>query len=58
MYIFERLSFGFENAPAHFQRCVQTIVDKGDAQVVIYLDNTVVFGDSPDHVWAETIPVI
>ena len=28
MYVFERLSFGFKNAPAYFQRCVQTIVDK------------------------------
>ena len=28
MYIFERLSFGFKNASVHFQRCVQTIIDK------------------------------
>ena len=37
---------------------MKTIVDKGDILIVVYFDDIVVFGDDPDHVWAETVTVI
>ena len=38
MFLFNRLTFGHKNAPAHFQKIMQTVVDESDDVVVIYLD--------------------
>lgn len=45
------MPFGLSNAPAHFQRTVTRIVDKGDVQVVVYLDDIVVYGNDPKILW-------
>lgn len=47
-YVWRRMPFGLSNAPAHFQRVVSSVVDKGDIQVVIYLDDIVIYGNDPD----------
>ena len=52
------MSFGLANAPAHFERVVAGIVDLGDIQVVVYLDDVVVYGDDPYKVWEETLIVL
>lgn len=54
VYQWRRMPFGLQNAPAHFQRVVVAVVDRGDVQVVIYLDDIVVYGTDPRVVWEET----
>jgi aromatic ring-opening dioxygenase LigB subunit len=41
------MPFGLCNAPSHFQKTVVAIVDKGDIQVVVYLDDIIVYSDYP-----------
>ena len=42
------------NAPAHFQKTVVAIIDRGDCCVIVYLDDIVVHGTCPMRVWEET----
>ncbi len=53
-FVWNRMPFGLCNAPAHFQKTVVAVVDKGDIQVVVYLDDIVVYGSDPRKVWEET----
>ena len=52
------MPFGLCNAPAHFQKTVVAVVDKEDIQVVVYLDDIVVYGSDPCKVWEETKVVL
>ena len=58
MFLFNRLPFGHKNAPAHFQKIMQTVVDKSNDGVVIYLNDVMIFRDRLDIVWKVTIRVI
>ena len=58
MFLFNRLTFGHKNAPAHFQKIMQTVVDESDDVVVVYLDDIMIFGDWLDIVWKIAIRVI
>jgi hypothetical protein len=42
------MPFGLQNAPGHFQKTILAIVDLGDVQVVVYLDDIVVYGESKE----------
>lgn len=43
-YEWTRLPFGLMNAPAFFQKVVQSVIGDLDQHVVVYLDDIVVFG--------------
>lgn len=45
------MTFGLKNAPSWFQKVVVDVVDKGDVQVVIYLDDIIIFADTPERCW-------
>ena len=58
MFLFNHLTFGHNNAPAHFQKIMQTVVDESDDVVVVYLDDIMIFRDRLDIVWKIEIRVI
>ena len=33
---------------------VVSVIDRGDCQVIVYLDDIVVYGTCPERVWSET----
>ena len=58
MFLFNRLTLGHKNAPAHFQKIMQTVVNESDDVVVVYLDDIMIFGGRLDIVWKIAIRVI
>ena len=58
MLLFNHLTFGYKNAPAHFQKIMQTVVDESNDVMVVYLDDIMIFGDRLDIVWKVEIQVI
>ncbi len=49
------MQFGLVNAPAWFQKVVVNVVDLGDIQVVVYLDDICIYGTHPSRVWEECL---
>ena len=42
------------NALAHFQLIVATIINCRDMSVIVYLDDIIIYGMEPIHIWAKT----
>ena len=45
VFLFNRLTFEHKNAPAHFHKIIQTVLDESKDIVIIYLDDIMIFGD-------------
>ena len=53
------MPFGLKNAPAHFQKTVVAVIEVAPGvHVVVYLDDIVVHGSTPQEVWELTLTVI
>jgi Reverse transcriptase (RNA-dependent DNA polymerase) len=56
LYEFNRMTFGFKTAPAHFQKSIMiTLSVLPNGSVIAYIDDIVIHGNSIDEVWQHTL---
>ena len=46
------------NVPAYFQKILMGVLDKPDDIAIVYLDETMLFGDDPNKLWEAAVRVI
>lgn len=57
-YRYNRMAFGLKNAPAFFQRMMARILKEHNDKCLVYIDDVVVWGNSPEECLKNVIDIV